>query len=112
MQTVLLLFFSNIFMTFAWYGSLKYPQLATWKAVILSWCLAFFEYSLMIPANRDGYLSGTFSATQLKILQEAITIFVFVLFSMLYLREHLRWNYVVSFLLVLLAVFFAFKKFD
>jgi uncharacterized protein (DUF486 family) len=112
MRTILLLFASNVFMTFAWYGSLKYPNLATWKAVLISWGIAFFEYSLMIPANRGGYLSGMFTASQLKIAQEAITLTVFVLFSVFYLKEEVRWNYIVSFGLVLLAVFFAFKKFD
>ena len=112
LTSMLLLMCSNVFMTFAWYGSLKYPNLATWKAVLISWGIAFFEYSLMIPANRGGYLSGMFTASQLKIAQEAITLTVFVLFSVFYLREEVRWNYIVSFGLVLLAVFFAFKKFD
>ena len=87
MRTILLLFASNVFMTYAWYGSLKYPNLATWKAVLISWSIAFFEYSLMIPANRGGYLSGMFTASQLKIAQEAITLTVFVLFSVFYLKE-------------------------
>lgn len=112
MSTILLLIASNIFMTFAWYGHLKFKDLSLWKAVLISWGIAFFEYCLMVPANRMGYLSGTFSATQLKVMQEGITIAVFVLFSVLFLKEEVKWNYIVSFGLILGAVFFAFAKFE
>lgn len=112
MNTVLLLLCSNIFMTFAWYGHLKYKDVPLWKAIAISWGIAFFEYCLMVPANRLGYVNGTFSAAQLKILQEGITLVVFVGFAVLYLREEIKWNYIVSFFFILCAVFFAFKKFD
>lgn len=80
-----------------------------WKAVLLSWCIAFFEYSLMIPANRIGYLSGM-SGFQLKITQEVITLVVFAIFAVLYLKEPLQWKYLVSFAFLLGAVYFMFKK--
>ena len=112
MQTILLLLASNVFMTIAWYGNLKFKDLPLWKAILISWCIAFFEYCLMVPANRGGYFDGTFTASQLKILQEAITLIVFVAFAVLYLKEEIKWNYLVSFFFVLCAVFFAFKKFD
>lgn len=106
----MLLLASNVFMTFAWYGHLRYKDVPLWKAILVSWGIAFFEYCLMVPANRLGYLDGNFSATQLKILQEGITLLVFVGFSILYLNEQLKWNYIVSFFLIICAVFFAFKK--
>lgn len=112
MKTILLLIASNVFMTFAWYGHLKYKDVPLWKAIAVSWGIAFFEYCLMVPANRLGYMNGSFSASQLKIVQEGITLAVFVVFSILYLKEDLKWNYVVSFFLILCAVFFAFRKFD
>lgn len=112
MQTILLLIASNVFMTIAWYGNLKFKELPLWKAILISWGIAFFEYCLMVPANRGGYLSGTFSAYQLKIIQEVVTLSVFVLFAAFYLKEEIKWNYIVSFIFVLFAVFFAFKKFD
>lgn len=112
MQTVLLLIASNVFMTVAWYGNLKIKDLSLWKAILISWGIAFFEYCLMVPANRGGYLSGTFTAYQLKIIQEVVTLCVFVLFATFYLKEEIKWNYIVSFFFVLCAVFFAFKKFD
>jgi len=110
MATILLLILSNLFMTFAWYGHLKTPNLPLWKAVLISWGIAFFEYCLMVPANRMGFVSGTFSAFHLKIIQEVITISVFMLFATLYLKESLKWNYFVSFVLIILAAYFAFKK--
>ncbi|MBK9990236.1 MAG: DMT family protein [Verrucomicrobia bacterium] len=97
-------------MTLAWYGHLKFGFLEskTMLAVILvSWGIAFFEYCLMVPANRAGYLSGTFTGYQLKIIQEVITLGVFVVFAWFVLKERLTWNYAVSFLCILLAVFFA-----
>jgi uncharacterized protein len=105
MKTAVLLTISNIFMTFAWYGHLKYPTRSLWIAVIASWGIAFFEYCFQVPGNRIGYLEGM-SAAKLKIMQEAITLIVFCVFSVLYLREPLKWNYLVGFGLVLAAVFF------
>ncbi len=110
MQTIALLLASNVFMTFAWYGHLKYKNVTLWKVILVSWLIAFFEYCLQVPANRIG--SASFSTAQLKIMQEALSLTVFAAFSILYLREDLKWNYLVSFGLILGAVFFAFKKFD
>lgn len=110
MWPIVLLFLSNIFMTVAWYGHLKFKNESLWKVILVSWLIAFFEYCLQVPANRMGY--GTFSAAQLKIMQEVITLVVFAGFSVLYLKEEIRWNYVVSFCFILGAVFFAFKKFE
>jgi len=108
MRTVLLLLISNIFMTFAWYGHLRFREVALWKVILVSWLIAFFEYCFQVPANRIGY--GQFSAFQLKTIQEVITLTVFIGFSVLYLREELKWNYIVGFVLILAAVFFVFKK--
>ncbi len=108
MKTVTLLTISNTFMTFAWYGHLKYREVSLWKVVLISWGIAFFEYCFQVPANRIGY--GTFTAAQLKVIQEVITLLVFGVFSIFYLREDLKWNTIVSFLLVLGAVYFAFRK--
>lgn len=107
MRTVLLLCASNIFMTIAWYGHLKYGHSwPLWKAILLSWMIALLEYCLAVPANRFGY--GEFSGYQLKIIQEAITLVTFILFATFFLKERLAWNYVVSFALIALAAFFAF----
>ena len=107
MKTVLLLFASNIFMTFAWYGHLRYlGQKPLVLVILVAWGIAFLEYCLMVPANRIGY--GTFSGYQLKIIQEVITLIVFAIFAFFVLRERLNWNYVVSFIFILLAVVFAF----
>jgi len=95
-------------MTFAWYGHLKYRDVALWKVILVSWGIALFEYCLAVPANRIG--SYQFTTAQLKITQEAITLFVFACFSVLYLKEDLKWNYLVGFVFILLAVFFVFKK--
>lgn len=108
-RTIGLLIASNIFMTFAWYGLLKDKGLALWKAILISWCIAFFEYSLMVPANRIGYLNGM-SGFQLKITQEVITLIVFAVFAVVYLKEPLQWKYLVSFIFLLGAVYFMFKK--
>lgn len=110
MKTVLLLTCSNIFMTLAWYGHLKFKFLEGKPlavVILVSWGIAFFEYCLMVPANRAGYLSGTFTGYQLKVIQEVITLAVFVVFAWLVLDEKLRWNHAVSFALILLAVYFA-----
>jgi uncharacterized protein len=105
-RTVLLLFGSNLFMTAAWYGHLRFRGVALWKVVLVSWGIAFFEYCLQVPANRLGY--GEFTAFQLKIIQEVITLLVFVAFAVLWLGERVRWNYGVAFALILAAVYFAF----
>lgn len=108
MSTVVLLTISNIFMTFAWYGHLKYKNLPLWQVVIASWLIAFLEYCFQVPANRIGHYQ--FSAAQLKTIQEVITLVVFCGFSVTYLKEDLKWNYIVGFALILGAVFFIFKK--
>jgi hypothetical protein len=108
MRTVLLLIASNVFMTFAWYGHLKFKEAALWKVILVSWGIAFFEYMLMVPANRIGH--GTFSVAQLKTIQEVITLLVFGAFSILFLKEPLKWNYLVGFGFIVLAVFFIFKE--
>ena len=108
MKTILLLTLSNVFMTFAWYGHLKYKHSPLWIAILVSWGIAFFEYCLQVPANRLG--SYEFSTAQLKIMQEAITLVVFCVFSVLYLKEELKWNYLAGFACLVGAVFFVFKK--
>lgn len=108
MRTILLLTLSNIFMTFAWYGHLKFKSWPLWLAILASWGIAFFEYCLQVPANRHGY--GQFTGAQLKIMQEVITLVVFAVFSVLYLKEDLRWNVLVGFGFFLIGVVFIFKK--
>ena len=108
MRTIILLLLSNIFMTFAWYYHLKQSGWPLWKAILLSWGIAFFEYCLMVPANRSGYLSG-FSAFQLKIIQEVITLLVFSVFAVLVLKEPFHYRYLLSFLFLFGAVYFMFK---
>jgi uncharacterized protein (DUF486 family) len=108
MLTIGLLLVSNIFMTFAWYGHLKYRGAPLWTVILVSWGIAFFEYCFQVPANRFG--SYHFSTAQLKIIQEVITLTVFAFFSVLYLRESFRWNYAIAFMLMIGAVFFVFKK--
>ena len=108
-RTIILLVFSNIFMTFAWYGHLKNTSMPLWKAIAISWGIAFFEYCLMVPANRYGFTDGI-NGFQLKITQEVITLVVFAFFAVLYLKEPFHWKYLVSFALILGAVYFAFKK--
>ena len=109
LRTILLLTASNVFMTFAWYGHLKNTGMPLWKAVAVSWGIAFFEYCLMVPANRAGFANG-FNGFQLKITQEVITLVVFAVFAILYLKEPFHWKYFLSFALILGAVYFAFKK--
>jgi uncharacterized protein (DUF486 family) len=107
MSTILLLSLSNVFMTFAWYGHLKYGH--DWpigKAILISWCIALLEYCLAVPANRFGFVH--FSGFQLKIIQEVITISVFILFGIFFLKEKLAWNYLVAFAFLGVAAFFAF----
>jgi uncharacterized protein len=106
-MTILLLFGSNIFMTFAWYGHLKYGhEWPLWKAILVSWGIALIEYCMAVPANRLGF--GTFTGFQLKIIQEAITLTVFLVFAVIYLKEKMAWNYAVSFALLIAAVVVAF----
>ena len=108
MVTVGLLILSNIFMTIAWYGHLKYKQAPLWKVIFLSWLIAFVEYCFQVPANRFGHYQ--FSAAQLKTIQEVITLVVFCVFSVVYLKEELKWNYLIGFCMMIGAVFFIFKK--
>ncbi|MDA1191096.1 MAG: DMT family protein [Candidatus Poribacteria bacterium] len=108
MKTIALLTVSNVFMTFAWYGHLKFKQFPLWQVILVSWGIAFVEYCFQVPANRIGH--GTYSAAQLKTMQEVITLVVFAAFSVLYLREPFKWNYGVGFLFLIGAVFFVFKK--
>jgi uncharacterized protein (DUF486 family) len=107
MKTAVLLTISNIFMTCAWYGHLKFENRPLWLVILVSWLIAFFEYCFQVPANRIGYLSGI-TPGQLKIMQEAITLVVFVVFARLYLAEKLTWNYYAAFGLVLGAVALVF----
>lgn len=108
MQTIALLTISNIFMTFAWYGHLKFKASPLWIAILASWGIAFAEYCFQVPANRIGH--GRFDGAQLKTIQEVITLIIFMIFSVLYLKEELRWNYLVGFGLIMAAVFFVFHK--
>jgi uncharacterized protein (DUF486 family) len=103
---IVLLIASNVFMTFAWYGHLKYKASPLWLVILSSWGIAFFEYLLMIPANRWG--STAYSVTQLKILQEVITLVVFSVFLIYYIGDKLRWNHIAAFLCILAAVAFTF----
>ncbi len=105
---ILLLTISNVFMTFAWYGHLKFKSTALWIVILVSWGIALPEYCFQVPANRIGH--EYFSAAQLKTIQEVITLIVFSVFSVLYLKEDFKWNYLVGFCFIILAVFFIFKK--
>jgi uncharacterized protein (DUF486 family) len=107
MKTIILLTISNIFMTFAWYGHLKYKSAPLFLVILVSWLIAFFEYCFQVPANRIGH--GTFTAGQLKAIQEIITLIVFCVFSVLYLKEGIRWNHLVGFAFIIGAAFFIFK---
>ena len=109
MRTVILLLFSNIFMTFAWYYHLKHTGWPLWQAILLSWLIAFFEYCLMVPANRAGFLSG-FNTFQLKIMQEVITLTVFSVFAVLVMKEPFHYKYLISFAFLMGAVYFMFKS--
>ena len=107
MPTIALLIGSNFFMTAAWYGHLRYRDEALWKVILVSWGIAFFEYCLQVPANRLGY--GTFSASQLKTIQEIVTLVVFALFSTFWLGEALRWNHLAAFVCLVGAAWFMFR---
>lgn len=118
--TIILLVISNIFMTFAWYGHLKLQQMKVisdstplWIVIVLSWLIALAEYSFMVPANRIGFAGngGPYSLTQLKVMQEAITLIVFTLFSVVFFKgETLHWNHLAAFVCLVAAVYFAFMK--
>src|SRR4051812_29328971 len=106
MLTILLLTISNVFMTIAWYGHLKHTEFPLWKTILISWLIAFVEYCFQVPANRYGYTWDKWSAPQLKVIQEVITLIVFAVFTTVVLKDQLRWNHAVAFLFILLAVFF------
>jgi len=110
MWTILLLLISNIFMTFAWYGHLRedFKSKPLFAVIVGSWLIAFFEYCFQVPANRIGH--GQFNAAQLKTIQEIITLVVFCVFSVVYLKEELRWNHMVGFAFIVAAAFFVFRK--
>jgi uncharacterized protein (DUF486 family) len=109
LMPILLLCVSNIFMTFAWYGQLRFPGLPLWMLILAGWGIAFVEYCFAVPANYYGH--RLYSAAQLKTMQEVITLIVFAIFSVSYLGEPLRWNHAVSFLFLVGAAYFAFEKF-
>ncbi len=104
--SIALLVISNIFMTAAWYGHLRFRSAPLWTVIIISWLIAFLEYCFQVPANRIG--SYQFTAAQLKVIQEVITLIVFAGFSVVYLKQQMQWNYLVAFALIVAAVFFVF----
>ncbi len=106
--TILLLVASNVFMTFAWYGHLKFKAAPLFAVILISWGIAFFEYLLQVPANRIGH--SHFSAAELKTIQEVITLLVFALFSVFFLKEPLTWNHFVGFAFIACGAFFIFHK--
>ncbi len=116
--TIIFLFISNAFMTCAWYGHLKFKEmswgqnLGLFSIILISWGLAFFEYLFQVPANRIGFKDdgGPFTLVQLKTIQEAITLVVFMIFSMIVFKQRFEWNHIVGFCLIVLAVFIIFKK--
>ena len=108
MYTIALLTVSNIFMTIAWYGHLKYKDSPLWIVILASWGIAFIEYCFQVPANRIGHYQ--FTAAQLKTIQEVITLVVFCVFSVVYLKEELKWNYIAGFAMMIGAVFVIFKE--
>lgn len=119
LYTILLLVMSNAFMTLAWYGHLKFKEwkwtesLGLFAIILISWGIAFFEYCLQVPANRIGFKSygGPFSLVELKVLQEVITLSVFMLFTLLFFKtESFRFNHLIGFVFLVLAVYFVFKK--
>jgi uncharacterized protein (DUF486 family) len=107
LPTLILLLASNIFMTFAWYGHLKYKDSPVWVAIVASWLIAFVEYCFQVPANRLGHQAGI-TAAELKTMQEVITLCVFCVFSVVYLNEPLRWNYLAGFVLIALGALLVF----
>lgn len=109
--TIVLLVASNVFMTFAWYGHLKYKTAALWLTVLASWGIAFFEYCLQVPANRIGHNSGL-SGAELKTIQEVITLVVFAVFAVTYLKEPIKWNVLVGFLFIGIGAAFVFEPWN
>ena len=109
MPTIALLVASNLFMTIAWYGHLKFPDAPLWKVILISWLIAAIEYCLAVPANRLGYVSG-FTLGQLKVMQEVITLLVFAAFAVLWLGEKLKWNHAAAFVCLVGAVGFMFAE--
>ncbi|HNR18172.1 MAG TPA: DMT family protein [Chitinophagaceae bacterium] len=109
MRTIILLFASNVFMTFAWYYHLKHQGWPLWKAILISWLIALFEYCLMVPANRIGNTDG-FNLFQLKMIQEVITLIVFCCFAVWIMKEPFHWRYLVSFAFLVGAVYFMFTN--
>ena len=107
---ILMLFASNVFMTFAWYGHLKFKTAPLVTVILVSWGIAFFEYVLQVPANRIGYATGTYTGQQLKVMQEVITLVVFAAFSVLYLKEPLGWNHALGFAFIAAGAFFIFHR--
>jgi uncharacterized protein len=107
--TIGLLVLSNVFMTFAWYGHLKFKMMPLGLAILISWGIALFEYVLQVPANRIGH--GTFNAAQLKTIQEVITLSIFLVFSVLWLGEPVRWNHAVGFGFIAFGAWFVFQEF-
>lgn len=118
LKTIIFLLISNSFMTMAWYGHLKFKDyswgknLGLFSVILISWGMAFFEYLFQVPANRTGFKDdgGPFNLVQLKTIQEAITITIFMIFSALVFKERFAWNHIVGFCLIVAAVFFIFKK--
>lgn len=108
LNPIFLLIVSNVFMTVAWYGHLRYKNSALWIVILVSWLIAFVEYCFQVPANRFGH--EVYNVVQLKTIQEVITLIIFSIFSVLYLKEQFKWNYLVGFIFIVLAVFFIFKK--
>jgi uncharacterized protein len=107
LATLALLTVSNVFMTFAWYGHLRHKQTALWLVILVSWLIAFVEYCFQVPANRLGHNAGI-SAAKLKTVQEVITLTVFCIFAVCYLKEPLRWNYLLGFALIAAGALFVF----
>ncbi len=105
---ILLLLASNVFMTFAWYGHLRYTDRPLWLVILVSWGIAFFEYCLQVPANRLGI--AVYNPAQLKAIQEIVTLLVFSVFSVLYLGSAIRWNHAVGFALLVAAAYFLFRE--
>lgn len=108
MRTILLLIGSNLFMTVAWYGHLKYRHDTLWKVVLVSWGIAFFEYCLQVPANRLGY--GQFTVAQLKVVQEVITLSIFGIFNVVYFGDRLKWNHGAAFACLVGSAYFMFRR--
>jgi uncharacterized protein len=104
---IALLIGSNIFMTTAWYWHLRFKEVALWQVILISWFLALFEYCMAVPANRIG--SGVYSAAQLKTIQEVITLIIFAVFSIVYLKQGITWNHVIGFALIASGAFFIFR---